>query len=141
VRAGFLWLYTNNEIVNGEKFRTGGSTTIRGFQHNTVVPLDVPPDDPDYKTNIFFGGNSVLILNEEFRFPIYKWFSGAAFFDAGNVYQNVSDFDPTNLRYSAGFGFRAGAAGFVVRFDWGFNLDRRENEPPHVFHFGIGQAF
>ena len=133
VRAGFLTI-RSNILTFGEKFRTGGSTTLRGFEHNTVVP-------GDDRISIFFGGNSVFILNEEIRFPIYKWISGAVFFDAGNTYFRISDFDPTKLRYSAGFGARVGAGGFIVRFDFGFNLDATEDESRSVFHFGIGQAF
>jgi outer membrane protein insertion porin family len=133
VRAGFLGIRSNILTIS-EKFRTGGSTTVRGFEQNTVVP------DEDL-VSIFFGGDSVLILNQEIRFPIYKWFTGAVFLDAGNVYLNASDFDPTDLRYSSGFGIRAGAAGFILRLDFGFNLSPEEDESRTVFHFGIGQAF
>jgi outer membrane protein assembly factor BamA len=75
------------------------------------------------------------------RFPIHKWFSGATFVDIGNVYRKVSDFDPTDLRYSAGLGMRMGTGSFLLRFDLGFNLDPEEDEDRAVFHFGIGQAF
>ena len=133
IRAGFLKIRSNILTV-GEKFRTGGSASLRGFEHNTVVP-------GDDVISIFFGGDSVFIWNEEIRFPIYKWLSGATFFDAGNVYLRASDFDPADLRYSAGFGVRAGSGGFLLRFDFGFNLDRKDEESGFVFHFGIGQAF
>ncbi|HEY7162914.1 MAG TPA: BamA/TamA family outer membrane protein, partial [Acidobacteriota bacterium] len=132
-RIGFIAIRSNILSV-GEKFRTGGSTTIRGFVYNTVVP-------GDDAVSIFFGGDSVLILNEELRFPIHKWLSGATFVDVGNVYRNVSDFDPTELRYSAGLGMRIGTGSFLLRFDLGFNLDPEEDESRAVFHFGIGQAF
>jgi outer membrane protein assembly factor BamA len=133
MRAGFLKI-RSNILTIGEKFRTGGSTTLRGFVHNTVVPGDDP-------ISIFFGGDSVFILNEEIRFPVYKWLTGALFYDAGNVYFRASDFDPTDLRHSAGFGFRVGGGGFVLRFDLGFNLNPEDDEDQSVFHFGIGQAF
>ena len=133
LRAGFL-KQRSNVLTVSEKFRTGGSTTLRGFGLNTVVPGDDP-------VSIFFGGNSVFILNLEMRYPIYKWLSGAVFYDGGNVYLTASDFNPSDLRNSVGFGFRAGASGFLVRFDLGFNVDPQEEEPHTVFHFGIGQAF
>ncbi len=133
VRAGFLGIRSNLLTIS-EKFRTGGSTTLRGFGLNQVVPGD------DF-VSLFFGGNSVFILNQEIRFPIYKWFSGAVFYDGGNVYTLASDFDPLNLRHSAGFGIRAGFSGFVVRLDLGFNLDPQDEEQRTVLHFGIGQAF
>ncbi|MCI0444983.1 translocation/assembly module TamB domain-containing protein [bacterium] len=133
IRIGFLAIRSNILSIS-EKFRTGGSASIRGFEYNTVIP-------GDDVISVFFGGDSVLILNEELRFPIYKLVSGATFIDIGNVYRQVSDFDPTDLRYSAGFGMRVGKGSFVLRFDFGFNLDPEEDEPGAVFHFGIGQAF
>jgi outer membrane protein assembly complex protein YaeT len=133
IRLGFLSI-RSNVLTFAEKFRTGGSTTMRGFVYNTVVP-------GEDALSIFFGGDSVLILNEELRFPIHKWFSGATFVDIGNVYRNISDFNPTDLRYSAGLGMRIGTGSFLLRFDLGFNLDPEEDESRAVFHFGIGQAF
>jgi outer membrane protein assembly complex protein YaeT len=133
IRLGFLSI-RSNKLTFAEKFRTGGSATMRGFVYNTVVP-------GDDAISIFFGGDSVLILNEELRFPIHKWLSGATFVDIGNVYRDVSDFDPTDLRYSAGLGMRIGTGSFLLRFDVGFNLDPLEDESRAVFHFGIGQAF
>ena len=133
LRAGFLKL-RSNILTAGQKFRTGGSTTMRGFGLNTVVAGDDP-------ISLFFGGDSLFILNQEIRYPIYKWLSGAAFYDGGNVYLPASDFDPFDLRHSAGFGIRAGSGGFTLRFDVGFNLSQTGDEPRSVFHFGIGQAF
>lgn len=133
VRAGFL--HSRSDVFSlGEKFRSGGSTTLRGFKLNEVHPATG-------LLGALFGGDSVFLLNEELRFPIYKWFTGAAFYDGGNVYETVQDFDPTNLRNSAGFGFRVGGGGFLLRFDLGFNLDPQPSEAHSVFYFAIGQAF
>lgn len=133
VRAGFL--HARSDIFTlGEKFRSGGSTTLRGFDLNEVHPATG-------LLGVLFGGDSVFLINEEIRFPIYKWLRGAAFYDGGNVYETVQDFDPTNLRNSAGFGFRLGGGGFLLRFDLGFNLDPQPSESHSVFYFAIGQAF
>ncbi|HET6268123.1 MAG TPA: translocation/assembly module TamB domain-containing protein, partial [Acidobacteriota bacterium] len=133
LRMGFLKI--NSGILSiGEKFRAGGSTTIRGFEQDSVFPNTSV-------VGVLFGGDSVLILNQEIRFPIFKYVSGAVFYDGGNIYTLASDFDPSNIRNSAGFGVRFGAGGFLLRFDLGYNLQPKEFEPVRVFHFGIGQAF
>ncbi|PWT93057.1 MAG: hypothetical protein C5B54_02470 [Acidobacteria bacterium] len=121
-------------LAISEKFRAGGSTTLRGFEPNAVHP-------ENGVVGTLFGGDSTFIINEELRFKIYKFIHGAVFYDGGNVYNLITDFDPTNLRNSLGLGFRLGAAGFILRFDLGFNVKPREFEPHAVFHFAVGEAF
>jgi outer membrane translocation and assembly module TamA len=99
----------------------------------------VGPRDP--ATDLPQGGNAVFILNQEVRFPIYKALGGVVFLDVGNVYPNISDFDLSDIRKTAGFGFRLETPFALVRFDWGFKLDRRPWETRSQFFLSIGQAF
>lgn len=133
IRAGFLNTLST-EFTLDERFQTGGSNTVRGFGTNKLTPQDNFVD-------AVFGGEAVFILNQEIRFPIYKWLGGAVFYDGGNVYSMVKDFDPLNLRNTGGFGLRLDSPYIVLRFDVGFNFDPINDEPRVVFHFGIGQAF
>jgi len=87
------------------------------------------------------GGDTAFILNQEIRFPIFKKFGGVVFLDMGNVYTKISDFDFSDLRKTAGFGFRLHTPFILVRFDWGFKLDRRPGETLSQIFFSIGQAF
>ena len=87
------------------------------------------------------GGEAVFIINQELRFPVYKWFGGAVFYDAGNVYATYRDFNPLRLRHSVGLGLRFDSPFGVARFDVGFNIAPQNGEPRTVFHFGLGQAF
>jgi outer membrane protein assembly factor BamA len=61
--------------------------------------------------------------------------------DLGNVYDSVSNFDPFDLRKSAGFGLRMRTPYFMLRADYGFKLDRKPGESRGAFFFSIGQAF
>jgi len=116
------------------RFFAGGAHSIRGFERDTVGPyspiLSVP-----------IGGEALFVVNQELRFPLYKWFEGVAFFDFGNVYENLEDFSPWNVRTGAGFGLRLNIPAIFLRLDYGINLSPREYESKGVLYFSIGQAF
>jgi outer membrane protein insertion porin family len=118
--------FGGQELIPTERFGAGGSTTVRGFKQNELTSRR---------------GNAALILNQELRFPLAWWFSGASFIDAGNVYPSSRDFNPFKLRYSPGLGVRVQTPFVLIRFDVGFNPSRRAGEDPYRFSFGIGQAF
>ena len=122
------------EMIPSEKFFAGGGTTIRGFGKNEIGPLDP-------STGLAEGGDAVLIVNQELRFPIYKRLSGAAFLDLGNVYSALSDFNLFKVRQAAGFGLRYNTPFVLVRVDWGFKLDRKPGEALSRIFLSIGQAF
>ena len=37
------------------------------------------------------GGDRLVILNQEVRFPIYRWVNGVVFADAGNIFDEGRD--------------------------------------------------
>ncbi len=116
-----------------ERFFSGGGTTIRGFGQNTLGPLGFDGQPA--------GGDAVLILNNEFRFPVYGFLDGVGFFDAGNVYGRVKDFTLPGLRTSAGAGIRIRTPYALLRLDYGVNLRPLPGENRGKFFFSIGQTF
>jgi outer membrane protein insertion porin family len=71
-----------------ERFFAGGGTSLRGFALNQAGPRDSVTGFP-------VGGQAMLILNQEFRFPMRLPFvgtalGGALFYDGGNVYSRLS---------------------------------------------------
>jgi outer membrane protein assembly complex protein YaeT len=131
---------TLEDLPASERFFAGGDTTIRGFAldsvgaPNTISPAGFPK-----------GGNALVLLNAELRFPVWRDLGAAVFTDGGNVFNRLSDVDLGALRGSAGFGVRYRSPIGPIRFDVGFKLDRRvvagRLEPAQAFHFSIGQAF
>ncbi len=61
-------------------------------------------------------------------------------FDAGNAWSENEDYF-NDLRYSIGGGIRWFSPMGPLRLEWGYNLDKRENEPPSNFEFSIGSFF
>jgi outer membrane protein assembly factor BamA len=71
-----------------ERFFAGGGTSLRGFALNQAGPRDSVSGFP-------VGGQAMLELNQEFRFPMRLPFlgtslGGALFYDGGNVYSRLS---------------------------------------------------
>jgi outer membrane protein assembly complex protein YaeT len=133
VRLGLAHALEGQELLPSERFFAGGENTIRGFQEDSVGPLTALGRPT--------GGEAVFLFNHELRFPLISIFDGVSFLDMGNVYRDVSDFNPFDLRYAAGLGLRIRTPYILLRADYGVKLDRREGERRGAFFFSIGQAF
>jgi outer membrane protein insertion porin family len=134
-----------------ERFFAGGGTSLRGFALNQAGPRDGVTSTG--VTGFPVGGQALLILNQEFRFPmrlpyIGTALGGAIFYDGGNVYSRLNrvtfrayspapvfnlstktcQFNCTNeLNYFAhtvGLGFRYATPVGPIRIDLGYQLNR-----------------
>lgn len=133
VRLGLQRALNPQGIVVTDRFFAGGGTTIRGFPQDGVGPQTADGQP--------VGGNAMMVLNNELRFPLVGIFDGVAFSDIGNVWAKISQFRLTDVRESAGFGLRVRVPFVVLRFDYGVKLDRRPGESFGGFFFSIGQTF
>jgi outer membrane protein insertion porin family len=84
VRVGLQTALNPDGIILTDRFFAGGGTTIRGFSQDSIGPQSA-----DGKP---LGGNAMLVLNNELRFPLFRFLDAVAFSDMGNVYANVSQF-------------------------------------------------
>ena len=119
---------TLNVLPYVRQYFSGGSTGLRAFPLRGIGPGTWVPSDTSTIENIDFErtGDIKLEANVEYRFPIYKWFKGAAFVDAGNVWtlndtaKVGSDFNAkflSNIGIGAGFGMRLDFTYFIMRVD------------------------
>ncbi|WP_339884212.1 BamA/TamA family outer membrane protein [Polaribacter vadi] len=161
--AGYGLAYGNSDVVPFVKqYFSGGPYSVRAFNIRSLGP-GTYADTTSEDNSSFFDrtGNIRLEANIEYRFPIYSFFKGAVFADAGNVWNSVGnpsfngqDKFTSNfineLGMGAGVGLRIDVQGFVIRFDLaapfhdpglpeGERLDFRFDEP--VLNFAIGYSF
>jgi outer membrane protein assembly factor BamA len=129
-----------------ERLFAGGGTSLRGFALNQAGPRDSITGFP-------VGGQAMLVLNQEFRFPMHLPFigsrlGGTLFYDGGNVYSQLSRitlrwsspkpvFDPTDPKkclynctnelnyfsHTVGLGVRYATPVGPIRVDVGYEIN------------------
>ena len=116
-----------------QKFFLGGINTVRGFDYNTISPVD--PVSGDY-----IGGNKMMCYNVEYTFPLLKeqGITGLVFIDAGNVFSEDESWTFSGIRRSAGGGVRWYSPIGPLRLEYGVNLDPQGNESSGKFEFSVG---
>jgi outer membrane protein insertion porin family len=117
-----------------DRFFAGGESSIRGYGRNRVGPLD-EADHPR-------GGNARVLLNAEWRFPIWKVIAGALFVDTGTVESEIGDLRPSKFKTGVGGGLRLVTPVGPLRFDVGYGLNPvRGDDDRLAFYFSVGYPF
>jgi len=100
-RGGFVKQREGGELPVYEKWRIGGINTVRGFDFESISPVDPVTGDK-------IGGEKMMVYNVEYRFPLIKdqGVVGILFFDAGNVFTKDEDYTFSGIRMGAGGGIR-----------------------------------
>jgi len=139
IRAGYaegLRSNRQNPIISFERFYAGGSTTVRGYAERSLGPRNTQR------------GDVFLVLNSELRFPIYRSMSGTLFFDAGNVWDQLSEISSSlktgqiALKTSIGVGLRLDTPLGPIRFDYAYPFaDINTTTPQARTYLELGQAF
>lgn len=152
------------QSIGSKLFYLGGSSSLRGFREDGVLPQDQRSDlrqqlancrsvihpvacSPELEAVVLAGqapisqGGELFTLGKaELRLPALSALDLGFFLEAGNLWVDRTNFEPTALRYTAGVGLRYVTPVGPLAFDVGYNLDRDEdfNEPATQFHFSIG---
>ena len=155
LRLGMEHAFGGAHIPISESFFSGGGSTLRGFSLNGAGPqrevLVCPAENPNCgeKISVPVGGNQLVILNSELRFPlgisvpfVGGALGGAAFYDAGNVYTSVNFKNVfTDITHTVGFGVRYKTPVGPVRVDIGHLLNAPPGVKTYQFFLTLGQAF
>jgi len=127
-------------LLQADAFYTGGGSSVRSFAEDMVGPRQ--PFTPDLPR----GGRAVVVYNQELRASLFKitrrvTLGGVIFHDAGNVFWEVADFRPFDVRRSAGFGLRIDSPYSLFRIDWAFTIRPQPLDNRNRLTFGLGQMF
>lgn len=162
--AGYGLPYGNSDVIPFVKqYFSGGPYSVRAFRIRSLGPGTYDENSDPQSAGTFFDqtGNIRLEANVEYRFPIFSFFKGALFADAGNVWNSkpnplfegkdkfTSNFI-NEFGMGTGIGLRIDVQGFVIRFDLaapfhdpslpqGKRFDFNWDEP--VLNFAIGYSF
>lgn len=149
-----------------EKFTAGGDSSQRAYPLDLLGTICLDPRNAQCVANATLiqipgannsftvapiGGNALLVMNAEYRFPIGGPIGGTFFVDAGNTFAKTS-ISFGELRYGVGGGLRYLSPVGPVRFDVGYKLHRQiigfESEGgraiyerPFAYFLTLGYAF
>ena len=146
---GYLGFYNRNWgyspfegfLVGGDGmsgYNTYGNDVIslRGYEDYSLTP----------SVNGAYAGHVYDKFTVELRYPIIlkpqSTIFALAFLEGGNCWADINDFNPFQIKRSAGVGLRVflSVVG-MLGVDWGYGFDAGPGEDKSQFHFTIGQQF
>ena len=116
VRVGLVGPLAGQDLLPSFRFFVGGARTVRGVEEDGVGERDF--------LGFPEGGQGLLVLNQEVRFPIYRWLGGVGFIDSGTVLPETK-IAFRDMTTSTGFGLRLTTPFGILRADYGRRTQRK----------------
>ena len=151
---GYLGYYNRNWGYSPfEGFRVGGDgmsgydtygseiISLRGYENYSLTPTAVSYET----TGNYYSGNVYDKFTVELRYPVIlqpqSTIYALLFLEGGNCWSDIRDFNPFQIKRSAGVGVRVFLPMIgLLGVDWGYGFDDPVNGKSQ-FHFVIGQQF
>lgn len=160
-KTGYIFAHRGDIslIPLNQRFYSGGSNSLRGWQARDLVPASTLNLDnlnsEDFEAVLFRGvtpgGFFQLESSVEARLRLLDKIGSAVFVDFGNTWNDYKDFEFKEVAVAIGFGLRYYSDFAPIRIDFGFKFydpnDRtsffKKSILPETFqlHLGIGEAF
>ena len=150
---GYLGYYNRNWGYSPfEGFRVGGDgmsgydtygseiVSLRGYENYSLTPQATSS-----ATGNYYAGNVYDKFTVELRYPVVlqpqSTIYALLFLEGGNCWADIRDFNPFQIKRSAGVGVRVFLPMIgLLGVDWGYGFDDPVNGKSQ-FHFVIGQQF
>ncbi len=152
---GYLGYYNRNWGYSPfEGFRVGGDgmsgydtygseiISLRGYENYSLTPQAMSSYN---QTGNYYAGNVYDKFTVELRYPVIlqpqSTIYALLFLEGGNCWSDIRDFNPFQIKRSAGVGVRVFLPMIgLLGVDWGWGFDDPVNGGSQ-FHFVIGQQF
>ena len=152
---GYLGYYNRNWGYSPfEGFRVGGDgmsgydtygseiISLRGYENYSLTPTAMSSYNA---TGNYYAGNVYDKFTVELRYPVIlqpqSTIYALLFLEGGNCWSDIQDFNPFQIKRSAGVGVRVFLPMIgLLGVDWGYGFDDPVNGKSQ-FHFVIGQQF
>ena len=138
-----------------EGFRVGGDgmsgydtygseiVSLRGYENYSLTPVATSSYNT---TGNYYAGNVYDKFTVELRYPLIlqpqSTIFALLFLEGGNCWADIRDFNPFQIRRSAGVGVRVFLPMIgLLGVDWGYGFDNHDGHGGSQFHFLIGQQF
>ena len=131
-RFGYVEDYNDSIVPPDERFYLGGVGTdsVRGYADRSIGPVD--------ENGNITGGYRSVIFSSEYAAPLAgDQIVGLLFFDAGDSYNKLEEFNLWEFKSGAGAGVRIQSPFGLIGFDYAYNFTDRKWEP----HFQFGTTF
>ena len=149
VEFGLLGSYNNNKKSPFETFYVGGDG-MSGYSYNYATEtIGLRGYDNGSLTPRGYTGYAYDRFTVELRYPFILGNStniyGLAFLEGGNAWNNLKDFNPFDMKRSAGAGVRIFLPMVgLLGIDWAYGFDKVFGSKSYggsQFHFILGQEF
>ena len=132
-----------------QQFNMGGvqfGEPLRGYPEFSITPDGYLPDANSNPAAFNNPGAAFFSSTAEMGIRFNGMFYVNGFFDAGNVYRRVQQFDPTRLFRGTGIGLSTVTPLGPLGLDWAYGMDRIDSfgrpAPAWQLHFRLGgQSF
>ncbi len=141
-RHGWASEYGSSDFVPvSDRFFAGGTSTVRGYKNRDIGPEKrlywLPWSDKEP-----YGGDLRLVNNLELKYKLTDMFRLYTFVDSGGVWEDASDFDFGDIKYSAGVGFGVDVPKMgPIRVDYGVPLNPEDDQGNGRLHLLTGFRF
>jgi outer membrane protein insertion porin family len=131
-----------------QKFALGGTQfgeMLRGYDEFSITPQGYVLGTSNFSARRESFGSAFFTTTAEVGFRLNQSFYTNVFFDAGNIWDRPSEFDPTRLFRGAGVGVALITPLGPLGLDWAYGFDRLNSvgdpDPKWQLHFRLGNIF
>jgi outer membrane protein assembly complex protein YaeT len=140
--SGLVLPFPSRNIPIAERFFAGGDASNRAYGRDELgIRGETLVRNPKGGGYVPVGGDGLLLINLEYRFPIFGSFGGTLFFDSGNVWGDWRSIRLGQLKNGLGLGARYNSPIGPVRAGIGWKLNRDRGESGYALFVNIGNSF